>query len=133
MADLVRSAIPRGSEASAEKIDPATRTFLALRMKVNREVENLASPAGAAPRVLKAGGRLAVISFQSTEDRMVKQAFRSAEQTGQFKILTTKPITPTERRSRPATDPPRSRCVEASSRGREDINRTESTARALGL
>jgi len=96
LADLVRSAIPRDRNRSRETIDPATRTFLALRIKVNREVENLARLLEQAPRVLRSGGRLAVISFQSTEDRMVKQAFRSAEQTGQVRILTPRPLTPTD-------------------------------------
>ena len=76
------------------RIDPATRTFLALRMAVNRERENLAALLNAGPSLLRTGGRVAVISFQSTEDRMVKQAFRSAEQTGQLKVLTKKPVTP---------------------------------------
>src|SRR5207248_6299734 len=73
LADLVRSAIPRRGGAP-EKIDPATRTFLALRMAVNQEPENLRALLSAAPGLLNAGGRLAVISFQSTEDRLVKQA-----------------------------------------------------------
>jgi 16S rRNA (cytosine1402-N4)-methyltransferase len=94
LAELVRSAIPR--RGSSEKIDPATRTFLALRMKVNREMENLATLLEQAPRFLKRGGRLAIISFQSMEDRLVKQAFRSAERTGQLTLLTKKPLTPSE-------------------------------------
>lgn len=94
LAELVRSAIPRAGRS--EKIDPATRTFLALRMKVNREMETLAALLEQAPRFLKRGGRLAIISFQSMEDRLVKQAFRSAERTGQLKPLTKKPLTPTE-------------------------------------
>ncbi len=93
LADLVRSAIPKRGGAP-EKIDPATRTFMALRMAVNREVENLAALLEQAPRRLKPGGRLAVISFHSTEDRLVKQAFRSAEQTGLLAILTKKPLSP---------------------------------------
>ena len=100
LAELVRSAIPKRGGAP-EKIDPATRTFLALRMAVNREVENLAALLERAPRALRPpganslrGGRLGVISFQSTEDRMVKQAFRSAEQAGLVKILTKKPLSP---------------------------------------
>jgi 16S rRNA (cytosine1402-N4)-methyltransferase len=95
LADLVRSAIPKRGGAP-EKIDPATRTFMALRMAVNREVENLAALLEQAPRRLSPGGRLAVISFHSTEDRLVKQAFRSAEQTGVLAILTKKPLSPAD-------------------------------------
>ena len=95
LAELVRSAIPSRGGAPA-KIDPATRTFLALRMAVNAEVENLNALLEQAPRLLRKNGRLAMISFQSTEDRVVKQAFRSAEQAGVLKVLTKKPITPDE-------------------------------------
>jgi 16S rRNA (cytosine1402-N4)-methyltransferase len=94
LAEICRSAIPSKRGGSPEKIDPATRTFLALRMAVNREVQNLSAFLALAPLVLAGEGRLAVISFQSTEDRLVKQAFRSAEQTGLGKILTKKPISP---------------------------------------
>ena len=93
LAELVRSAVPRGG---VEKIDPATRTFLALRMSVNREMENLDALLAKAPRHLLPGGRLAVISFQSMEDRRVKQAFRSAEQTGLVRVLPKKPLSPTD-------------------------------------
>jgi 16S rRNA (cytosine1402-N4)-methyltransferase len=102
LAEIVRSAIPsrptkRGARGGAPvEIDPATRTFLALRMVVNQERENLQSLLQRAPRHLNSGGRLAVISFQSTEDRMVKQAFRSAEQTGLVKIITPKPLSPAD-------------------------------------
>jgi 16S rRNA (cytosine1402-N4)-methyltransferase len=92
LAEVVRSAIGR----SNEKIDPATRTFLALRMAVNQEMKNLEALLKRAPGFLKTGGRLAVISFQSMEDRLVKQAFRQAEQTGVVNVLTKKPITPAE-------------------------------------
>jgi 16S rRNA (cytosine1402-N4)-methyltransferase len=95
LAELVRSAVPSRGGAPP-KIDPATKTFMALRMAVNQEVENLSALLEQAPRLLSQGGRLAVISFQSTEDRMVKQAFRSAEQAGLLKVLTKKPITPAE-------------------------------------
>ena len=95
LADVVRSAIPKRGGAP-EKIDPATRTFMALRMAVNREVQNLEVLLNQAPRFLKPGGRLAVISFHSTEDRLVKQAFRSAEQTGLLAILTKRPLSPTD-------------------------------------
>ncbi|HEX8523979.1 MAG TPA: 16S rRNA (cytosine(1402)-N(4))-methyltransferase RsmH [Tepidisphaeraceae bacterium] len=93
LADLVRQAIP---SRGYEKIDPATRTFMALRMAVNRELENLEALLDQAPKHLKTGGRLAVISFHSTEDRMVKQAFRSAERTGLLKSVTKKPLAPTD-------------------------------------
>ncbi len=95
LAELVRSAVPLRGGAPA-KIDPATRTFMALRMEVNRELENLEELLGQAPDLLKPGGRFAVISFHSTEDRMVKQAFRSAEQGGRLKVVTRKPLAPTD-------------------------------------
>lgn len=97
LAEIVRSAVPSkrgGRGGSPERIDPATRTFLALRIAVNREVENLSALLEQAPAALARGGRLAVISFQSTEDRLVKQALRSAEQTGFLRVLTKKPLSP---------------------------------------
>lgn len=96
LAELVRSAIPSVRGGAPPKIDPATRTFLALRMAVNRELENLRALLAMAPKVLSPGGRLAVISFHSTEDRVVKQAFRSAEQTGVLDIVTPKPLSPAD-------------------------------------
>jgi 16S rRNA (cytosine1402-N4)-methyltransferase len=95
LADLVRSAIPRRGGAP-EKIDPATRTFLALRMAVNQELENLEALLKAAPKLLNPGGRFAVISFQSMEDRLVKQAFRALESTqpDTYEVLTRKPLSP---------------------------------------
>ena len=95
LAELVRAAIPKRGGAP-EKIDPATRTFLALRMAVNREMENLEALLEQAPRHLARGGKLGIISFQSMEDRAVKQAFRSAEQTGLLRIITKKPLSPTD-------------------------------------
>lgn len=96
LADLVRSAIPSRGGAP-EKIDPATRTFMALRMAVNNELANLSALLRKAPEHLHVGGgRLGVISFHSTEDRLVKQAFRSLEQTGRFSLLTKKPLSPTD-------------------------------------
>ncbi|HZK80181.1 MAG TPA: 16S rRNA (cytosine(1402)-N(4))-methyltransferase RsmH [Humisphaera sp.] len=120
LADLVRSAIPSRGGAP-ERIDPATRTFLALRMRVNREMENLAGLLKQAPTCLTRGGRLAVISFQSTEDRVVKQAFRSAEQAGLLRILTKKPLPPTDSeiarnpRSRSAKLRAAEKCIDGSS------------------
>lgn len=95
LADLVRSAIPRRGGAP-EKIDPATRTFLALRMHVNQEMKNLEALLNRGPMVLGRGGTMGVISFQSMEDRLVKQQFRSLEQAGHVRVLTKKPVGPAD-------------------------------------
>jgi 16S rRNA (cytosine1402-N4)-methyltransferase len=95
LAQLVRDAIPH-RYGPPDRIDPATRTFMALRMAVNDEVGNLTRLLEQAPKLLKPRGRLAIISFHSVEDRLVKQAFRSAEQTGLLAFITKRPITPSE-------------------------------------
>jgi 16S rRNA (cytosine1402-N4)-methyltransferase len=74
LADLVRRAVPR----SKDRIDPATRTFQALRMLVNHELEEIGAWLQKAPQCLRAGGVLLAISFHSLEDRAVKQALRTA-------------------------------------------------------
>jgi len=81
------------------RIHPATRTFQALRIFVNRELDDLRALLEAAPRVLKPGGRVVVISFHSLEDRMVKDAFRDAARRGDFRLLTKKPVTASEEES----------------------------------
>lgn len=96
LADVVRSAVPSFRGGAPQKIDPATRTFLALRMAVNRELENLEALLRDAPRALATGGRFAVISFHSTEDRLVKQAFRSMDEAGLITLITPKPLSPTD-------------------------------------
>lgn len=68
--------IVAGQKASREKIDPATRVFQALRIEVNQELTSLASFLAAAVHRLKEGGRLAVLSYHSLEDRIVKDTFR---------------------------------------------------------
>ena len=75
------------------KIHPATRVFQALRIYVNDELENLKRGLEAGARVLKSGGRMAVISFHSLEDRIVKRYFR---ETSTLQIITRKPVTATE-------------------------------------
>lgn len=74
LADLVRSCVPRSG-----KIDPATRTFQALRIAVNSELRALRRLLEVLPRCVKPGGRVALISFHSLEDRLVKRAFREQE------------------------------------------------------
>lgn len=89
----VLAAMPRN--ASRGKIHPATRTFQALRMAVNHDVERLERSLAAAARRLRPGARAVVISYHSGEDRTVKRVFRRWEHDGTAKTLTRKPMTPT--------------------------------------
>jgi 16S rRNA (cytosine1402-N4)-methyltransferase len=90
LAQVVRGAIPR---RGYQRIDPATRTFQALRIWVNRELEGLDEFLAAAARLLRAGARLAVITFHSLEDRVVKHAFRAlATAEDALRVLTRKPV-----------------------------------------
>jgi 16S rRNA (cytosine1402-N4)-methyltransferase len=79
-----------------ERIHPATRTFQALRIFVNRELDDLRELMSAAPRILKLGGRLVIISFHSLEDRIVKDALRDGVKQGHYRLLTKKPVTPSQ-------------------------------------
>lgn len=88
LAQAVSSAVPTGYEHG--RIHPATRTFQALRIAVNRELDALAEGLTEATHVLVPGGVIAVISFHSLEDRIVKQFFQKNKK--QFEILTKKPI-----------------------------------------
>jgi 16S rRNA (cytosine1402-N4)-methyltransferase len=95
LADIVRRAIPR---KGYQRIDPATRTFQALRIWVNRELEGLDEFLAAATRLLRAGARLAVITFHSLEDRVVKHVFRAlATAEDALRVLTRKPVVAGER------------------------------------
>lgn len=94
LAKAVSNAIP--SRAGLHHLHPATRTFMALRLAVNRELESLDSFLATAPEVLAPGGRLVIISFHSLEDRRVKQAFVAAHADGRANILTRKVVRPDE-------------------------------------
>jgi 16S rRNA (cytosine1402-N4)-methyltransferase len=76
-----------------ERINPATRTFQALRIHVNRELDEIRSLLEAAPGLLKSSARLAVISFHSLEDRIVKDSLREGARQGIWEIVTRKPVT----------------------------------------
>ena len=75
------------------RIHPATRTFQALRIFVNHELDDLRELLDIAPQLLQPGGRLVLISFHSLEDRMVKDALREGAKQGQYRVLTKKPVT----------------------------------------
>ena len=95
LAAIVRRAVP---SRGWQRIDPATRTFQALRIRVNRELEGLDAFIATAVSRLRAGARLAVIAFHSLEDRIVKQALRSLAGAGDLalRLLTPKPVSPGE-------------------------------------
>jgi len=88
----VISAAARPMNPSDRRIHPATRTFQALRILVNRELDDLRALLSAAPGVLKPDGRLVMISFHSLEDRMVKDALREGVHGGWYRLLTKKPV-----------------------------------------
>lgn len=90
LAELVRRCVPRSPK---DRIDPATRTFQALRIAVNDELGSLEKALARFPECLKSGGRLAIISFHSLEDRRVKEAFRDDER---WCALTKKPLIPSD-------------------------------------
>jgi 16S rRNA (cytosine1402-N4)-methyltransferase len=91
LASLVRSAVPR---RGYQRIDPATRTFQALRIRVNRELDGLDRFVHDAAMRLRRGGRLAVITFHSLEDRIVKHTLRGLDrEAGVVRVLTKRPIT----------------------------------------
>ncbi len=109
LADLVRRCVPRpkrGGGRRGHSIDPATRTFMALRMAVNGEPDALGKLLDALPIALNPGGRAAIISFHSGEDRLVKHRLRELDSFGTLDLLTKRPTVPGEAEER---ENPRSR------------------------
>jgi len=93
LAQIVSAAAP---SMKGDKIHPATRTFQALRIRVNNELGEIQSLLKSAPSLLKPGGRLVLISFHSLEDRLVKDVFRDAGRDKTFEVLTKKPVVASE-------------------------------------
>jgi 16S rRNA (cytosine1402-N4)-methyltransferase len=112
LADIVLGALPY--RVSRDGVHPATRSFQALRIAVNRELDVLPVALDAAFNHLKIGGRICVIAFHSLEDRIVKQKFRSLAQAGCAELLTKKPLRPgdQEARSNPRSRSARLRALE---------------------
>ncbi|MDD5252297.1 MAG: 16S rRNA (cytosine(1402)-N(4))-methyltransferase RsmH [Candidatus Omnitrophota bacterium] len=94
LADLVMRAIPYRYRKGYYRIHPATRTFQAVRIAVNRELEILESSIRKAVAILKKKAKICVISFHSLEDRVIKHTFRALKADGLIDIITAKPMTP---------------------------------------
>lgn len=90
LVEICQRCVPRGKH---HDIHPATRTFQALRIMVNQELSILEDALRSIPAMVNPGGRIAIISFHSLEDRLVKQAFRDNPR---LEVLTRKPLRPTE-------------------------------------
>ena len=91
LAKVIQGAVPR-----IGKIHPATLTFQALRMEVNQEREELEALLKIAPDLVEAGGRIAIISFHSLEDRQVKQRFAELAKSGRARLVVKKPVVPSD-------------------------------------
>ena len=92
--DVIASAVPKSYEKG--RMPPATRTFQALRIYANDELGNLEKILCGLKKILKPGGRAAVISFHSLEDRIVKNIFREMDKNGDGEVVTKKPVKPTK-------------------------------------
>jgi 16S rRNA (cytosine1402-N4)-methyltransferase len=92
---IIEGNAPKNYEAG--RIHPATRTFLAFRLYVNRELDNLRQILSRLAEIVSPGGRIAVITFQSLEDRIVKESFREMQKAGTAEAINKKPIAPGRR------------------------------------
>ena len=102
--EIIKTVLPKNYERG--RIEPATRTFQALRIYANHELENIEKAVKNLPKILKPGGRAVFISFHSLEDRIVKKSFKRMAKQGELEILTPKPVRPTREETR---ENPRSR------------------------
>lgn len=111
LSGLVESVLGRNRRGG---IHPATRTFQALRIAVNRELESLDALLGRGPARLRKGGRMVVLAYHSLEDRPVKQHFRELVRTGSFAAVTRKAMRPSDAESteNPRARSARLRCIE---------------------
>ncbi|MBN2269655.1 MAG: 16S rRNA (cytosine(1402)-N(4))-methyltransferase RsmH [Sedimentisphaerales bacterium] len=100
LAAIVCSALARPGKKRRNRIHPATRTFQAFRIAVNNELDNIEHLLVSSPDVLRKGGSIAVISYHSLEDRMVKRNFRQNAQDDIYAVLTKKPIVPSDAETR---------------------------------
>jgi 16S rRNA (cytosine1402-N4)-methyltransferase len=91
-AELARIVASSAPAMKGDRIHPATRTFQALRIYVNRELDEIHALLEAAPKLLKPSARLVVISFHSLEDRIAKDSLREGARQGIWEILTKKPV-----------------------------------------
>ena len=98
-AELARVISAVAPSMKGDKIHPATRTFQALRIRVNDEIGEIQSLLKSAESLLKPGGRVVLISFHSLEDRPVKDSFKEAAKAGTLEILTKKPVVAGEQES----------------------------------
>lgn len=116
LAEVIESVVPRTG-----KLAPGTQTFMALRQAVNEEPRELEALLAALPRLVKPGGRVAVISFMSLEDRVVKQAFQSLGREGRAAVITRHVIAPGEEevRNNPASRSAKLRVLEMRETGGE--------------
>ena len=124
-AELARVVSAAAPPMKGDKIHPATRTFQALRIRVNNELGEIQSLLKCAGSLLRPGGRLVLISFHSLEDRLVKDALREGARSGEFEVLTKKPVVAgeEEERKNPRSRSAKLRAAEKQGIGARNRNR----------